>query len=472
MVVDTKYYDLLNVSPQATTEEIAKSYKRLALKYHPDKTNDVSLTETFKEMTQAYEVLRDTKQRKVYDKYGIPGLDGSYEEPNQQQVYQQPNFGFPPFPNHMFNMFDDLHNMMNMNMNMNMGMNMNMDMKTKTTPVSQELQIGQDIHHTCSVSLSDLYHGKSIKLNLPKNCKCGICHGYGGTNPTTCRVCQGQGKTIVTQYNQFSKVQQVGSCKNCHGQGVFVDARCDNCHGVGYYRQKELLQISVPPGSHDKNIIILKNRADEGKNLIPGNVIIHLRQLPHESLVRKYHDLYMEYDLDLKFAILGGDIVIPHLGKDVKIHIDNTIVGTINSGEPKLIEKLGMPINNSIVDNIIPQNDDGVDKPKNFGNLFINFNVRIPSLDQFSPDHLQILSHILPSRPQPPNTDDIIVSHLKNIPNNGYNKSKSTSTDSSASPQVIDLDSDSSDQYSYNDIEFTDTIGDHTWNETKKRKTG
>lgn len=505
MVVDTSYYDLLLVKPLATPEEISKSYKRLALKYHPDKTKDPKLTETFKEMTRAYEVLRDSKQRKIYDSYGAPGLDGSSDVTPFDNVQ---------FSKNMFSMFDDLNNILNMKMGMNMsnmmngmgmgmgmdmngmGMNMNMSMngmgmnmgmnmpmnvdmdrsfQTKITPIEQQLKQGKDIHHTCSVTLSDLYYGKIIKLYLPKNCKCEQCFGYGGTNPQICQICQGSGNIMITKFNQFTKFQTFASCSKCHGKGHFIEQPCQACFSKGYSNVKKLLTINLPPGSFDKNKIVLKNQGDEGRNLIPGDVIIHIKQLPHKFLIRKFHDLYMNYDLDLKLALLGGDLIIPNFlkpGNNLKIQIDTKDIGTINSNQPKLIKNFGMPINHNIRNNIII--DEGSDPNQinnlsnyQFGNLFVNFNVIIPDVNQFSQVQLTNLSQIpLSNQNHQFNEHDLVLNgQLSNIPDF---KSSSKSSNS-LSPHIVESDSDMSDQYSYNDIEITDS---NDWNDSKKRRKG
>ncbi|KAK6203058.1 uncharacterized protein RJT21DRAFT_129970 [Scheffersomyces amazonensis] len=446
MAIETHLYDILQVYPSATLEEISKSYKKLALKCHPDKTNrDPQLTEQFKELTRAYEVLRDDNSRKLYDDYGEAGLDSSFQPPiPTQNVQFRRNVPNPraPFPNptDIFSqVFNDINSMFSQQPVFDFGQSFmqdtnNVNMKKVVQPAGSALDqqvfiSGQDIHHTCNVELGDLYYGKTIKLRLPKTCKCENCDGYGGFNPRTCRVCQGSGRVTITHYNQFSRFRRTGSCEPCNGTGTFVSPndRCQVCNGQGYMKDSKILKIEVLPGTKDGDIIILKGEADEGRNIIPGDVIIHVKEVTHPYLVRKFNDLYMEHTIDLRTALLGGEIFIPnflepnqtlrvfinvHGYKDINNSIHSSlkygeVVGTINSGDPKIVKGLGMPINhfinrNSYVQN--PMEDDVVRKKKldidtyRKGNLFINFKVTLPSINEFvnGEQDLAALNNILP----------------------------------------------------------------------------
>ncbi|KAK6463419.1 hypothetical protein DFJ63DRAFT_322587 [Scheffersomyces coipomensis] len=474
MPLETHLYDILSVLPTATSDEISKSYRKLALKCHPDKTNrDPQLTEQFKELTRAYEVLRDDSKRKMYDSYGEIALDSSFLPPSAQQVptrgpsQPQPQSQPPPFPNanDIFSqVFNDINSMFSQAPAFQFGRNfmatgppnqnnMKKIVEPAGSPLDQQVLIsGQDIHHTCSIELGDLYFGKTIRLKLPKNCKCQNCEGYGGFNPRTCRVCRGSGKVIVTFYNQFSHFRQSGACETCNGTGTFVSPmdKCQVCSGVGYKKDSKILNIDILPGTKDGDTIVLKGEADEGRKIIPGNVNIHIKEIPHPFLVRKFNDLYMEHTIDLKTALLGGQILIPNYLKPdhslrvfINVHgynsINNSInpslqsgevVGTINTGEPKIVKGVGMPINNYLKSNVYLQNfmEDINDKkikqnPNSYnkGNLFINFNVKLPTINDFANGEadLSILNSILPNTNLPTNEnsndEEIIESHLANI---------------------------------------------------------
>ncbi|QWU87224.1 hypothetical protein CA3LBN_001489 [Candidozyma haemuli] len=397
MVYETYLYDLLAVTPQASGDEICKAYKKLALKYHPDKTNhDPDLTEKFKEATQAYEVLKEPRTRRVYDVYGPGGLDGSVAAKQEQQrrappqrfPFQQDLFSHmfnemssafqgSPFEEH-FGLFGSSMNAAGSNMNMGFDMNMNMNMNTPgrskrvvrpapADPRIHSLQQGPDIQHTFKVSLADMYYGRSAKFQLPRKAKCGTCNGIGGLNPQTCR-----------QY--------------------------------------------------------------EGRNIKPGDVVIHLQELPHPSLIRRNNDLFLEQDIDLKTALVGGTVLVHDFinpGEELKIFINvhgndamndsvnaaikcGEVVGSINSNTPKIVKGMGMPINLSIRNGKYYQKSDLETDSSDFtrGDLYIRFNVQIPSIDQFaSIEDIAQLSKILPGKPaEHPGKTATHEHNLSNLP--------------------------------------------------------
>lgn len=492
MVLETQFYDILAVPSGASSEEISRAYKKQALKCHPDKTNhNKQLTEKFKDITHAYEVLRDSKLRSVYDNYGKAGLDGSIppQKPNQSstsQCFTTSSHNFASATNVFSQVFNDINNLFSRDPGVdfgflnvrNIGVNMDMNNMKKHvqpagSPLDHEYRRGQDIHHTCNVGLADMYFGKTIKLQLPKNSKCSKCLGIGGFNPKSCRQCQGLGQVIITYYNQFSQYQQLGRCSPCNGTGTFFSPqdKCLQCNS-GYLKEKKIIKVNLLPGSNNGDKIILQGEADEGRNIIPGDVIIHMNQTPHPYLVRKFDDLYMEHEIDLKTALLGGEITIPHFLKDqntLKIYVnvhghrdlndaDNTniqfgeVVGTIQPDKPKIVKGVGMPINEMVIGGEVVQVLDEVDEVKEVsfdlnrykrGNLFINFKVRLPNLEDFKNGKQDLLAllHILPSRKEE-TSGSILQTHLSNIPTYTQRSSpeKATNPDLSSEFNYEDID--------------------------------
>ncbi|CAD1808494.1 Chaperone protein DnaJ [Candida parapsilosis] len=507
MVRETHLYDILLVASNATVEEISRAYKKLALKYHPDKTNhDPQLTEKFKEMTRAYEVLKDSNQRSIYDRFGEEGLDsvvstdaspqyGNSSSSSSPQQYHQfftassrssngggssgnsrrNNFQHP-FANDMFSqVFEDINSMFSTtnsffashssttspfdNMRRNSGFQQQQQQQQQQQPMKKVVKPygeplhdqfirGDDIHHKCEVTLHDLMYGKIIKLSLPKVVKCLHCDGCGGLNVKTCKTCLGSGKVMIIQYNQFAQYKQTSSCASCHGTGTYMrpQDKCIYCDG-GYVETTKIIQVYVPPGAKSGDVIIIRGESDEGKNIIPGDLIIELRQKPHPYLVRKNNDLFMNYELDLKTALLGGEVMVPNflrMGQFLKIYInchgqqsinnekvqEGEIVGTINTNEPKVINGLGMPINTNASYNngrIVQPNDRQdpsyvenmmlSDQVFHRGNLYINFHVKMPSSNDFSEQSLVDLQKILPTTSTyiPSPSDSIVEGHLSNV---------------------------------------------------------
>ena len=257
-----------------------------------------------------------------------------------------------------------------------------------------KLRHGADIYHTYDVTLEDLYFGKVAKLQLPRISKCKHCHGIGGANPKLCPSCEGSGRVMMTMANKFYRSQEVSLCRACDGTGTVISPndQCPHCNR-GYVREKKLLKA-----------------------------IIQLRELPHSSVVRRNNDLYLEQPIDLKTALLGGTVKVDNfiqplklfvnvhgrtgINDDINEHVkDGEIVGTINSGTPKLVTELGMPIND-VIDGTYYQNPDEVEEFSlavfdlshyQRGNLFIKFDVRLPETTLFSIDDLKMLLNILPS---------------------------------------------------------------------------
>lgn len=477
MVLETHLYDILSVSPDSSVEEICKSYRKVALKCHPDKTNhDPELTERFKEVTRAYEILRDEKAREVYDHYGEAGLNGTCETQKQSSGTRRydGSYNVRTATDVFSNVFNDINSMFSRDpfsqgfdafsqFPMNMGMNMNASMnfgpfqgqesyRKNVQPAPNEnknrMVRGHDIHHTCKVGLENLYLGKVVKLQLPKNSRCRACLGIGGVNPKSCRTCQGSGQVYLTLYNEFSQFQELRLCKQCSGTGIYITPsdRCLECTD-GYIKEKKIIKINILPGFKNGEKVILQGEGDEGRNVIPGDVVIHLEETPHPYLVRRSNDLYMDYDIDLKTALLGGPIILHDYlvnGQDLKININvhgnkdlnkesglniklGEIVGTIQSGVPKIVKNFGMPINKLDSEGVFYQGTEVVDVVgdvfdlKNYsrGDLFIRFNVIMPSIADFKDEtSLYTLRNILPTTiPQVSQSDPAktLETNLSNI---------------------------------------------------------
>ncbi|RCK63317.1 Mitochondrial protein import protein MAS5 [Candida viswanathii] len=470
MVRETYFYDILSVTATATTEEIARSYKKLALKCHPDKTNhDPELTEKFKEMTRAYEVLRDPRQRGIYDAYGEAGIEGvatTADASNNGSATgsssSRPHRRTHSFATDIFSqVFQDINNMFSSHNVMFEGpqpfagfASSNQNMKKHVQPIGcplgEQLVRGEDIHHTCEVNLSDFVYGKTIKLSLPKNMKCVHCNGFGGVNPMTCKTCRGSGQVLITYFNDFSRYQQSGSCATCQGTGIFIRPtdKCVYCD-FGYVESTKIVKVHVPPGANNGDRVILKGEADEGRNTIPGDLVIKLKQRSHPYLVRKYNDLFMNYEIDLKTALLGGEIYIPDYlkpGHVLKIYINvhgcrsinservqqAEVVGTIRPDEPKIVKGFGVPVNTLIRNGIIVQtpldSDSQVEQMLDLGqyrrgNLYINFQVKMPSVEDFLESDLIQLNRIFNRQPSSSaaaeaatSTENVMESNLENIP--------------------------------------------------------
>lgn len=456
MVLDTHLYDLLSVPVTASLEEITKSYKKLALRYHPDKTNhDPVLTEKFKDATRAYEILKDLSQRQVYDVYGEKGLDGSMPTTSSAGFGGAANFNGAFSCDQALSLFTQIFSDMNSVFRgappsfngpfPNCGFPPQGTQKNvvpaPADPNRNKPRRGADIHHTFNVTLADMYYGKVVKFQLPRTTTCTLCHGYGCFNPRKCRVCDGGGRVVITVANAFLTFQEMRSCSACRGTGTYCNKKdkCPLCSD-GYLTTKKIVKVNILPGSKDGDKCVLRGQSDEGKNIIPGDLVIHLKEVPHKSLVRRFNDLYLEQDIDLRTALLGGMIMVPDFikeGQNLQIMINShgqnslndpidvsiskgEVVGTINQGSVKIVKGLGMPINKSIKNDTYLQNDETSDnihnQPSHKGDLFIRFNVQIPTLSQFTKlEDMALLSQILPHSIPLEVTSLALSHHLSNL---------------------------------------------------------
>lgn len=451
MVLETHLYDVLMVSVTATSEEISRSYKKLALKYHPDKTNhNPDLTEKFKAITNAYEVLRDIKLRQVYDMHGQEGLDGSalvvdqeyplsnppphhphpehrpsdygYDKSTAYSLFivdADPNYdGDVPFLNPFGHSgFSDFHghlysyNDMPYSMKKTYQYEYDGEFTGGPAPPQHDTLLknrSADIHHTLQVTLADMYFGKTVKFLLPRMTKCSHCEGQGCMRPEMCLRCEGSGRVYVTMGDRQASLQENCVCQECKGRGIAYDPydvckQCDN----GYLVNKEYVKVYILPGSKHGDLFILGGKGDEGHNIIPGDVVISIEEIPHTFLIRKGDDLYLERDIDLKTALAGGRIIIADYlkeGDDVAISVnvhgqkalndlihafvhEGEVVGPIDSRCLKIVKGLGMPINPLIKKGLHYQTCKHFSMKDSSslvrGDLLIKFNVVMPSIHDF-----------------------------------------------------------------------------------------
>jgi DnaJ family protein A protein 2 len=353
MVKETKLYDLLNVSPEASDAEIKKGYRKAALKYHPDKNPSEEGAEKFKEISTAYEVLSDSQKRSIYDQYGEEGLSGGGPG------------GMGGFGG------DDLFSQF-----FGGGFGGGAPRGPKR---------GKDIQHSLSATLEELYKGRTAKLALNKTILCKGCEGRGGKagSVSKCTTCNGQGVRFVTRQMgpMIQRFQQ--ECDVCKGTGDIIDPkdRCKQCNGKKTQSERKILQVHVEPGMKDHQKIVFKGEGDQEPDVITGDVIFYVEEKPHPVFKRQGDDLIYEAEVDLLTALAGGEFHIKHVSGDyLKVGILPGEV--ISPGAIKVIEHKGMPIH----------------KLGGYGNLIIKFTVKFPPAHFTDEDTLKKLEDILPPR--------------------------------------------------------------------------
>jgi DnaJ-class molecular chaperone len=341
MVSDTKLYDTLGVSPDADQNVIRKAYRKLALKFHPDKNPGEEAERKFKEISAAYEVLSDAEKRQNYDRFGLEGL---------KEGRGGPGFG----GDDIFSMFFG-----------------------GGSPFgggggrSQGPRRGQDVGHELRVTLEDLYNGKTKKLAIQRQVICKKCNGKGGQgNPVKCSGCRGSGVQVRIQ-RMGPMVQQIQSqCRECGGEGESWanKDRCPECKGKKVGREKEILEVHIDKGMTNGQKIPFRGMADEEPGIEPGDVIIILREADHDVFTRKGNELFIKMKISLNESLTGFTRSIKTLDKrDIAI---TAVPGEFVQHEGiKVATGEGMPIYRN---------------PFEKGNLVIQFEVEYPNAEWFS----------------------------------------------------------------------------------------
>ena len=290
------YYQTLGVERTADGATIKKAYRTLAMEHHPDRNNDCSGSEArFKEVSEAYEILKDDNKRAAYDRYG----HAAFENGGGGQ-------GGGGFNSNFADVFDDFF-----------GEFMGGGRRRQSSA-----QRGGDLRYNLDVSLEDAASGSEASLEVPSTHTCGSCDGSGaqeGSKPEMCGTCGGAGKQRTQQ--GFFVVER--TCATCGGEGQVISSPCDECHGVGRVEKEKSLSVKIPAGVEDGTRIRLTGEGDAGlRGGPPGDLYIFISILPHDTFKRNGTTLYCPADVPLTVAILGGKISVETLGggkADVKI---------------------------------------------------------------------------------------------------------------------------------------------------------
>ncbi len=294
------YYQTLGISRNASPEEIKKSYRNLAKKWHPDMNpdNKKEAEERFKEISEAYEILMDPKKKALYDQYGHEGVSQT--------------FGGGGFKWEDFTHFDDLQGIFG-NLGDLFGGSMFEDFfggGSRTTQTRRKR--GGDLHVILSVTLEEIFVSSHKEFKFNRFEACQPCHGKGGFDFTTCPQCRGSGQVRTQSRSVFGMITQVSVCPHCQGKGEIIKNPCVKCGGQGRIKTSRTIEIKVPPGIATGQYIVLKGEghyAAGGK----GDVIVEFEEKPHDYFERRGDHLYIRILTPYSKLISGGTIEIPGL---------------------------------------------------------------------------------------------------------------------------------------------------------------
>lgn len=300
-MADRDYYEILGVERGASVDDIKSAYRKLALKYHPDRNkNDKTAEEKFKEATEAYEVLSDPEKRQAYDRYGKAGVDGMGGQ----------GFGYRAYTD-FSDIFGDIGDIFSEFFGGGAGYRSQGGVRR-----------GSDLRYNVEISLEEAAEGKEIKVEIPRNEACEDCGGSGaakGSRPQICPLCQGSGQVRTTQ--GFFSVTT--TCPQCRGNGKIIKDPCRSCNGQGVKEKRRTLSIRIPPGVETGSRLKVSGEGETGPNGGPPGdlyVVTHIKR--HATFERQGNDLVVIANIAVTTALAGGEIDVPLIdGKKAKLKI-------------------------------------------------------------------------------------------------------------------------------------------------------
>lgn len=325
MATNRDYYEILEIDKNASADEIKKSYRKMAMKYHPDKNpGDAEAEEKFKEAAEAYSVLSDSQKKAQYDRFGHAGVRG------QGGFGGQGGFSGFSSTDDIFSAFGDVFG----------------DIfgggRSRGRNQGPRVHRGEDLQVKLKLTLEEIATGvnKKITVKNMKNCK--TCTGTGGTGVQTCSACNGTGEVRQVSRSIFGQFVNIGACSACQGEGKVIKQKCSTCYGEGRTRGETSINVKMPAGVSTGSYLTIRGEGNVGLRGGPaGDILVVVEEIEHDIFTRYGDDIKMEKYISFSDAALGGEIKVPTLTGSAKLQISagtqtNKILRMRGKGIPNL----------------------------------------------------------------------------------------------------------------------------------------
>ncbi len=318
------YYEVLGISKTATKDEIKDIYRKLAMKYHPDRNKAPEAEEKFKAISEAYAVLSDDQKRKQYDTLGHSGFDQRY---SSEDIFRGADFS-SIFRDIGFNVGDIFGSIF--------GGGFGGGSRERNNR-------GQDLAYELTITLKEAAEGTEKQIQIPRTERCDVCGGSGAKPKTSikiCPKCHGEGKVQHLRKSSFATFVQVVPCSTCRGKGKIIETPCNSCQGSGLTRKNRKINVNIPKGIDEGYQLRLKGEGEMTQNgSVPGDLYVVVRIMPNKSFMRDGDDLWHVLLISYPQAVLGAEVTVPTLDGKTNIKINP---GT-QIGETIKVKGKGMP---------------------------------------------------------------------------------------------------------------------------------